>query len=253
MEGTPSTSVKLNPNVSVDCVIFGFEQDQLHVLLIERNTEISNTTPSNLALPGDLIREDEDLDQAARRVLKELTGLDNIYMDQFKAFGNPNRVNTEDDRQWLESIRSQPDARVITIAYYSLIKLDEYTQPTASSFAKQVEWHPLTEVKKLAFDHNIILNTALDSLRLKLQNEPIGFELLPDKFTLSQLKRLYEVILDTPKPLDKRNFRRKILKNNYLIELNEKQTNVPHKAAKLYQFDKVAYDGIKSDKSNFIF
>jgi 8-oxo-dGTP diphosphatase len=146
--------------------------------------------------------------------LYELTGLTNIFLEQFYAFGDPLRVKNEYDAEWLKSMREEPMARVITVAYYSLVKLDEY-KPTAASFAKKAEWHPISSIPLLAFDHNQILDKALDSLKSKLKSQPIGFELLPEKFTLGQLQKLYEIILG--RELDKRNFRRKILNKNILV------------------------------------
>ncbi len=241
----------ITPNVSVDCVIFGFDFTELKVLLIEREEgDYANEPdkPGILALPGDHILSDEDLDQAAERVLRELSGLENIYLEQFKAFGHPSRVNNETDRKWMNFIRAEPNARVITVAYYSLIKLKHY-ETQAASFAKRAIWQPVSEIPILAFDHNEIVESALRSLRLKLKNEPVGFELLPKKFTLSQLQKLYEIIMGTE--FEKRNFRRKILKKDILISLDEKQIGVPHKAARLYQFDREGYERAKEESYNF--
>jgi 8-oxo-dGTP diphosphatase len=232
IETTLQQSSNINPHVSVDCVIFGFDFNELKVLLIERNSDHDNKF--SLALPGDLIHEDENLDEAARRVLKELTGLENIYLEQFHSFGDPDRVKKSTDADWLKKTRTYPFARVITIAYYSLVKLETY-KPLASSFAKKAEWHTVSSVPQLAFDHNIILNKALETLRNKLDTGLVGFELLPKKFTLGQLQKLYEAILNTP--LDKRNFRRKILSMDYLIPLREKEKNVAHKPASYYKLD----------------
>lgn len=244
----------LNPHVSVDCVIFGFDFQDLNVLLIEREEgyieETGNERPARgaLALPGDHIREDEKLDESAQRVLNELTNLDNIFLEQFHAFGHPNRVKNEADRKWMQAVRAEPDARVITVAYYSLVRQDMYN-PKASSFAKNAAWFPISTIPELAFDHNLIVNRALEALRNKLRNEPIGFELLPQKFTLSQLRKLYEIILG--RELEKRNFRRKILKKDFLIPLEEKQRGVPHKAARLFQFDRAKYESLKTEKYDF--
>ena len=250
------TSIKIKdtsitPNVSVDCVIFGFDFSELKVLLIEREEgdfENAPEVPGMLALPGDHITTIEDLDEGAARVLKELTGLEKIFLEQFKAFGNPNRMNSESDKKWMKFIRAEPNVRVITVAYYSLVKLGQY-EPQAASFARHASWIPVSEIPVLAFDHNQIVNDALKSLRLKLRHEPVGFELLPKKFTLSQLQRLYEIIIGTE--FEKRNFRRKILKNNLLIALDEKQTGVPHKAARLYQFDRDRYEKAKEESYGF--
>jgi 8-oxo-dGTP diphosphatase len=244
----------LNPHVSVDCVIFGFDFQELNVLLIEREEGYIegndiHTKRGALALPGDHIREDEKLDESAERVLYELTNLKNIFLEQFHAFGHPNRVKNEIDRKWMETIRAEPNARVITVAYYSLVRLDMYL-PSASSFAKHAAWFPISNIPELAFDHNLIVNRALESLRQKLRSEPIGFELLPPRFTLSQLQRLYETILG--KELEKRNFRRKILKKDFLIPLDEKQQGVPHKAARLFEFDKQQYESLKTTKYDFV-
>lgn len=234
---------ELNPNVSVDCVIFGFDFDQLHVLLIDSG--ISETTGnSRLAVPGDLIFDNENLDEAANRVLKELTGIDNIYLEQIGAFGDPKRMGKESDKEWLRSLRAEPEARVITVAYYSLVKMPEFN-PQASSFAKSAGWATIKEIHELAFDHFEILQCALDQLKRKIKIQPIGFNLLPEKFTLSQLHKLYESILN--KPLDKRNFRRKILKLNILTPLNEKQIGVPHKPSQLFQFNEANYKKLSNE------
>lgn len=231
----------LIPNLSVDCVIFGFDFDHLNVLLIERDLPEpgkNNIPQRRHALPGNLIGIDEPLDDSARRVLKELTNLDDLYLEQFHTFGSPNRVKREYDRQWLMATRPDPDIRVITVAYYSLVKLGDY-HPSPSSFARSAVWWPVSEVPELAFDHNSILTKALSHLRNKLATRPIGFELLPLKFTFGQLQRVYETILGID--FDKRNFRRKILNMDVLIPLDEKQTGVPHKPARLYMFNEDRY------------
>jgi 8-oxo-dGTP diphosphatase len=231
-----------NPHISVDCVIFGFQEGDLKVLLIERSyahSADSALAGKDLLLPGDLVFDNEDLDTSAKRILKELTNLENIFLEQFHAFGDPNRVRKSTDKNWLESIRSEPQARVITIAYYSLVKLDDY-KPSASSFARNAYWHSLTQMPELGFDHNEIVNDALKALKKKIQTHPIGFELLPKKFTLSQLQKLYETIIGHA--LDKRNFRRQIIKKGILKPLLEKQKHVPHKRAQLFEFDKEKYE-----------
>jgi len=239
-----------NPHVSVDCVIFGFDEGELKVLLIERGIDASDHQTRPYSLPGNLINDDEDLDTSAKRVLKELTSLGNIYMQQFYAFGDPNRVKNASDAQWLSAVRDVPNARVITVAYYSLVKIGDY-QPSAASFARKAFWCPVSQVPELAFDHNLILETALRSLKNKLRIEPIGFELLPKKFTLGQLQKVYETILGTT--LDKRNFRRKILNKDFLKPLQEKQKGVPHKRARLFEFDQERYENLKSGQFNFEF
>ena len=181
---------ELNPNVSVDCVIFGFDLDQLYVLLIDSGSNEA-FSQARMAVPGDLIFDTENLDEAATRVLKELTSIENIYLEQIGAFGDPNRIGKkESDREWLEAIRAEPEARVITVAYYSLVRMPNFN-PKASSFAKSAGWDPVKEVFDLAFDHYEILQAGLKQLRRKIKIEPIGFNLLPEKFTLSQLHKLY--------------------------------------------------------------
>jgi 8-oxo-dGTP diphosphatase len=235
-----NNKLKLNPNLSTDCVIFGFDFEKLNVLLIDRSSE-TNEISSRLALPGNLIYDSENLDMAAIRVLNELTGLQNIYLEQVGAFGDPDRLNKEADREWLKSIRAQPKARVITVAYFSLVKMEDYT-PQASSFAKAANWFPVKEIKELAFDHFEILQEALKKLKDKIRIQPIGFNLLPEKFTLGQLHKLYEAILD--KKLDKRNFRRKILKLDIITNIDEKQKGVPHKPSQYFTFNEENYKNL---------
>ena len=202
-----------------------------------------------MMLPGDLVRDDENLDQSGRRVLKALTNLENIFLEQFGAFGDPQRVRKTKDLEWLRSMREDPDARVITVGYYSLVRLDRF-QPAPSYYARSAEWVSVSEVPELAFDHNVLLESALIQLKNKARVEPIGFELLPKKFTLGQLQKLYEAILGTQ--LDKRNFRRKIMSRGVLEELDEKQIGVPHKPAKLYQFKADEYQKLKGNSFDFL-
>lgn len=250
MPMTGNKNTHLNPHVSVDCVIFGFDEGDLKVLLIERDLDALDNQTRKFSLPGNLVDDNEDLDTSAGRVLKELTNLENIYLEQFYAFGDPKRVKNSADAPWLNAVRDVPSARVITIAYYSLVKLDDF-QPSAASFARNAFWCPIGEVPDLAFDHNKILNQALQSLKSKLRIQPIGFELLPDKFSLGQLQKVYESILGTI--LDKRNFRRKILNKGFLKPLEEKQKGVPHKRAQLFEFDKEHYDKLKCEQFYFEF
>lgn len=232
------TTNNLNPHVSVDCVIFGFDGEQLKLLIIERKPK--QEIP---ALPGDLIKDNENLDEAACRVLYELTGLKNIYLKQLQAFGAPDRIKDLADVQWLRDVRQDPQARVITIAYYSLVNLEDLS-PRPASFAREVRWELIRDLGKLAFDHNHIVNKALEQLRLNLKSDPlIGFELLPEKFTLRQLQKLYEAILDHS--IDKRNFRKKFLTAKIVVPLNEKEQGVPHKPAQYYKFDMKRYKKIK--------
>lgn len=219
-------------NISVDCVVFGFNDDQLKVLLIEQDKISDNHIPQS-ALPGDHVIEGEHLDVAASRVLKELTGLEGIYLKQFHAFSDPNRTKAEKDATFLKQLRQNPDAHIITIGYYSLVRMEDM-HLEASSFAKNAYWADVYELPELAFDHNDIFETALKHLREDTESNHISFELLPEKFTLGQLQKLHEIILN--KKLDKRNFRKSIKKLDELIPLNEKQTGVYHKPAQLFSF-----------------
>jgi len=220
----------VNPNVSVDCVVFGFDNTQLNVLLIKQK-ELKEGMHSQYALPGDLVMENESLDDAANRVLKELTQLEGIFLRQFHAFGDPNRVSNIKDLDWLQSYRQNPQARVITVGYLALVRMEDF-RPEASSFAEEVFWREIHEVPSLAFDHGTILESALNRLREEFSHQNIGLELLPEKFTLSQFQALHEIILE--KKLDKRNFRKKVLKEKLVIPLKEKQQGVLHKPAQLF-------------------
>lgn len=234
------------PNVSVDCVIFGFDEDQLKVLLVERTLRIPGTEKvvfSDLTLTGYHIYEDEDLDSAAARIVKDITGLENLVLEQFYTFGALDRLEHPNDQLWLEQFGDVFSNRVITVGYFSLLPT---TQVEIVKKDRVVKWYTVNEVTGLGFDHLQILHKALLHLRYKLQHEAIGFELLPAKFTLSQLQKLYEAILGIS--YDKRNFRKKLAQMNYIIPLKEKQMGVPHKPARLFRFSREVYD--KAKKKN---
>jgi len=238
----------LIPNVSVDCVVFGFDFINLNVLLIERNMTIDGISYADLKFPGDLMSLAEDLYTSAERVLKENTSLSNIYLKQFKSFGSPDRLKRQPrDLEWLRQI-DHPEEHVVTIAYYSLINISEQRSPELI-LSDNARWYPVNEIHDLVMDHMDILHNALEHLRGELLNKPIGFELLPEKFTLSQMQKIYEVILGTT--FDKRNFRKKILSMKYLIPLNEKQVGVAHKPARLYIFSREIYTKTKKDNFDF--
>jgi len=236
------------PNISVDCVIFGFDFNQLNVLLVERKLEDENTGEiliDDWTLTGYHILEDEDFDTAAARILKKVSGLDNIYLEQFYAFGRVDRVNSPKDKLWIEHQSGFGD-RIVTVGYYSLI---DNTTVTLSLKERNVKWFPITELPELGFDHQEILNKALEKLRSKLRSEPIGFELLPEKFSITHLQKLYESILGTS--FDRRNFRKKVLQMKYIIPLNEKQKDVKHKPAQLFIFSKDVYERTKRERFDF--
>ena len=220
-------------NLSIDCVILGFDNDQkLKVLLIKKI--INQNNDYQYALPGDLLKYDEDLLEGGKRILKSLTSLENIYLKQFHAFGNPQRTKQKKDQSWLRLYRKKPKERVVTIGYIALVNMQEYN-PQASSFAFQAEWVDIKDVSSdLAFDHNHILSYGIEYLRQQIDHKLIS-NLLPSKFTLSQLQNLYEILLD--EKLDKRNFRKNISKIDVIRKTNEKQEGVRHKPAYLYTYD----------------
>lgn len=238
----------LIPNVSVDCVVFGFDLNTLNVLLVERQMEFEGEAYHDLKLPGDLVRWDEDIDHAASRILYDLSGLKNIYLKQYHSFGAVNRLRGEvRDLVWLRSI-DHPEERVITVAYFSLLNL---TDNTSNKYILQANarWIPVSSLPRLAFDHSDIVMKALENLRDDIKQKPLAFELLPSKFTLSQLQKLYEVVIGTS--YDKRNFRKKINQVNYVVPINEKQTNVPHKPARLFMFSRDIYEKTRKDSFDF--
>ena len=215
---------------TVDNVIFGFDEGDLKVLLIKRGEEPYD---GMWALPGYFVYPNEDLDSAANRVLEELTGLRNVFLEQVRTFGKVDR---------------HPFGRVITVAYFSLLKIDAY-QLQPASIALQAQWHSISAIEELAFDHNGILEACFDRLKWSVKTRSIGFELLPRKFTLTELQHLYEAILETE--LDKRNFRKKILSMDLLIDLDETQEGVAHRPAKLYKFDKERYKELEASGFSF--
>lgn len=240
----------INPHISVDCVVFGFSTNQLQVLLIERKyRDESGKEVKDHKLPGDFITINEDLDLAAARTLEELTGLRNIFLQPFAFLGEPHRISKKVDIDWLNKTTGLEIQRVVTAAYFSLINISE----SKSEFAikNNASWINIKEIPELAFDHKQIIERGLQHLRKALRNEPIGFELLPEKFTIRELQSLYEVILDCE--LDNRNFRKKILKSNYLIQLDQKQVGVAHKPAYFYRFDKEIYETQKKEYLGFNF
>jgi 8-oxo-dGTP diphosphatase len=242
---------KIIPNLSVDCVIFGFDSNDLNVLLVERTLIHKNDKSvvfSDYTLTGNHVLLNENPDEAAVRILKDLTGLHDIYLEQFHTFGNLGRLSNIKDQLWIHSLGLDIPDHVITVGYYSLI--DCTTAEIKNHGMQKVKWFPVSNLPELGFDHASILAKALDCLRTKLKQEPIGFELLTEKFTLTQVQRLYEAILDTQ--FDPRNFRKKISQMKYLIPLDEKQTSVRHKPAKLYIFSRDVYERTRKEKYGFI-
>lgn len=216
--------------LTVDCVVFGYDEGELKVLLIQRALD---PFKGKWALPGGFVRVDETLDDAARRELEEEAGLKDVFLEQLYTFGAVNR---------------DPRERVVSVAHYALVKLAAH-ETKAATDAADARWFPISKVPKLAFDHADILKTALSRLKGKVRYQPIGFELLPPKFTLSQLQHLYEAVLETE--LDKRNFRKKVLGFGLLVPLKETQMVGRHRPAQLFRFDADKYEKLKRRGFNF--
>lgn len=216
--------------LTVDCVVFGLDDKELKVMLIQRALA---PFEGKWALPGGFVRTDETLDEAAQRELEEETGLRNVFLEQLYTFG---------------AITRDPRERVVSVAYYALVNLRDHPVQ-ASSDARDAGWFGVHDVPSLAFDHADILHMALDRLRGKLRYQPVGFELLPKKFTLSELQHLYELVLE--RDLDKRNFRKRVLAMDLLIETDEVQQDVSHRAARLYRFDERKYRRLAKAGFNF--
>jgi 8-oxo-dGTP diphosphatase len=216
--------------LTVDCVVFGLDETELKVLLIERGVA---PFKGKWALPGGFVRVEETVDEAARRELSEETGLQKVFLEQLYTFG---------------AVHRDPRERVVSLAYYALVKMAEHPA-TGATDASDAAWFPVARPPALAFDHADILKVAVQRLRGKVRYEPIGFELLPKKFTLSQLQHLYEVVLQTK--LDKRNFRKKILGMGLIVPLEEKVRTGAHRPAQLFRFDAQKYAALKKRGFNF--
>lgn len=228
--------------MSVDCVVIGFDGKQLKVLLINRAGEDNGEVYHDMKLPGSLIYVDEDLDEAAKRVLFELTGLKSVKLVQFKAFGSKDRTSNPRDVLWLEQTMQLKVERIVTIAYLSLIKIDRTLDKNLDGHGAC--WVALKDVKKLAFDHNRIIRDALTYIRHYVEFNPsLLFDLLPRKFTASQLRILFELIYG--KTVDVRNFHKKIVMMEYVVPLDEKQQGVAHRAARYYKFDRKIYHKVR--------
>ncbi len=222
-------------HVSTDCVVFGFDRRALKVLLIKRHIEENTGEYNDVKLPGSIIYMDEDLDEAATRVLAELTGLKNIPLSQFHSFGNPQRTSNPRDILWLERTMKTKIERIVTVGYVALIKINR--KITLNSENKSAEWYNVNDVRKmnLAMDHNQIVQKGLDHIKSWLNAEPhLMFKLLPRKFTVSQLRILYDEINQTKS--DVRNFQKKISQWGNLVMLDESEKGVPHRAGRLYKY-----------------
>ena len=216
--------------LTVDCVVFGLDESDLKVMLIQRDI---SPFEGKWALPGGFVRIEETVEEAARRELQEETGLEKVFLEQLYTFGDVDR---------------DPRERVITVAWYALVRLSDHRVKAATD-ARAAAWFGMDDLPQLAFDHDRILELAYQRLQNKVRYQPIGFKLLPQKFTLTQLQQLYEIILD--RSLDKRNFRKKILSMNVLQELDEVETDVTHRAARLYRFNRQRYREMVKQGVNF--
>lgn len=205
--------------LSVDCVIFGFDENKLKVLLIR--SDLKNYQ-DKWSLLGDLVSPDEGLDEAAYRILKQRTGLSDVFLEQVQTFGEVNR---------------HPASRVVTVAYCSLINVQHHK---LNILDNELHWHDVDSITDLAFDHQKIFDTSYCQLQKRVREHPLGFSLLPNKFSLRELQNLYEAILNIK--LDRRNFRKKFFAMDFLEDLNEIESDVPHRPGKLYRFDYVKYE-----------
>ncbi|MEO6232836.1 MAG: NUDIX domain-containing protein [Ferruginibacter sp.] len=205
--------------LSVDCIIFGFDEAKLKVMLIRSDLK---KYAGKWSLLGDLLFPDEDLDAAAYRILKQRTGLNDVYLEQVNTFGSVNR---------------HPAGRVVTVAYCSLINVQHHK---LNILDNELHWHDVKNVNDLAFDHQKIFDTCLHQLQKRVQEHPLGFNLLPKKFSLRDLQNLYEAILDIK--MDRRNFRKKFFSMDCLTDLNEMEQDVPHRPGKLYKFNFEKYE-----------
>jgi 8-oxo-dGTP diphosphatase len=208
--------------VSVDCVIFGFDENTLKVLLIKSDLP---EFQEKWSLLGDLVGMHEDLNSASYRVLRERTGLDNVYLEQVHTFS---------------AIDRHPAGRVVSAAYFSLVNVKHYHLQQNDN---ELHWHAVSEIQDMAFDHKLILDTCLERLQQKVQEEPIIFNLLENKFSLRELQCLYEAVLGVK--LDRRNFRKKLFTTGLLVDVNEMEENVPHRPGKLYTFNQARYSRMK--------
>lgn len=215
--------------LAVDCIIFGFDAEELKILLIKRDFEPEK---GKWSLMGGFLKSHEALDDAANRILLHLTGINNIYMEQLYTFSKIDR---------------DPGQRTLSVAYYALINIEEHNKEL--NHQHSAEWFSISEAPSLIFDHNVMVRHAIHRLRYKASTEPIGFELLPQKFTMRQLQKLYEAILD--EDLDKRNFINKVNALEILIKLDEKDKSSSRKGSFLYRFDEEKYKKKLDDGFSF--
>ncbi|MFC0875226.1 NUDIX domain-containing protein [Saccharicrinis sp. FJH2] len=242
--------MKLLSHISVDCVILGFDGTKLHVLLSERDIlpqEDTKIRSGKYKLPGDMIGNNESPQDTAFRVLNNYTGRDRLFLKQFEVFGTPGRIKSPNDLLWLQQTSGIDIDRVITLAYLALVKID---QSEPKDVSENLHWVPVDQLPHLIFDHDAIVKRAFEEIQRELRTEPVGFELLPKKFTIRQLQLLYEIVFE--RELDSRNFRKKIRNLKYIVPLEEKETGVSHKPAQLFRFDPKLFNKYKKDIGFFI-
>lgn len=220
-------------SISVDCIIFGFHENELKVLLLQAKYA------GIWALPGGFILKEEHMDDAAKRILQQRTGVDDIYMQQFYVFSEPGRSTKKANKQFLKNVGIEMEDswmfdRFITVGYTALVDFSK-VQPVTDILSSDCKWFNIHDIPEMILDHKNILDKALDNLRLQLNYHPLGYNLLPEKFTMPELQKLYETILD--RKLDRRNFQRKIMGTGILKRLNETKKGVAHKAPYYYKFD----------------
>lgn len=230
--------LNFDPHVSVDCVILGYDGESLQVLLSRRGSEAPDSEYTNLKLPGRLLHTDEDLDEAAADIITNITGKQTPLIKQFRAYGSPSRTQNPKDVLWLENAIKQKIGRIVTISYLSLMRINQRTLYSTSkerSGVLDAEWVPVRELPELAFDHKQIIEETLQELyRMAGQQPQMLFEMMPQKFTAAQLRKLHEQV--SGKELDVRNFAKLVMNKPYIIPLDEFEQNVSHRAARYYRF-----------------
>lgn len=222
-------------NISVDCVILGFDSARINILLSRRRLQMFDVKHPDIddwILTGDHVFKSETLDESAQRILKGFTGLDDAYKKQFRTFGNPKRIKNDKDLLWVNSLGVNP--HTASVAYYFLLPAERVKLPDENT-----SWFHIKDLPVLGFDHKQIAEKALADLRQKVMTEPLIFELLSDKFTLNELQSAYEAVLDLE--IDNRNFRKKAISKTYIVPLDEKRIGASKKPAKLYMFSKDIY------------
>lgn len=229
---------QVNPYVSVDCVLLGFDGKQLNALVIREHGNCNDDNEGTYKLPGSMIYFDENPDEAAQRVLKVLTGLVQVSMIQFHTFGGTDRIKSTADDVWLKrfyNLDHDHIERIVTIGYTSLLRIDRKMEQLEEGF--EAQWVPLSELPKLVFDHNEIINTAIKSIKnAATLNPTMIFDLLPRKFTAAQLRIVMETVLGVK--FDVKNFHKKLAQMSYVIPLNEKEDGVNHRAARYFKYKK---------------